>query len=274
MNPLTIIKSSTLPLKKFWKAHDSGILTGVTIVATGLAVVFALQDGPKCERILREKKEEGASNLEKAKAVLPVAGRTMMAVAVAWGATLLNHKRTGDKIAALVEAVQISRSLQEETRKKTVEVVGEEKAEEIDREVKRERAASKPVIMSEVEETGHGNFIFREPMTGKTFRASKDYIMLVMEKWNARLEHAYSDHNDEYEVTMTDIFMSIGLSKCGFADLFAWSARDVDRIDVNLNNTFEYEAPDGSLEPGYIMDFYTKPTLGYNSYTYSKSRNY
>lgn len=271
MDALATVESAALPAKKFIRHHDSGILTAVTMGATAAAVYFALKDGPKCEKILQKKREEGASNVEKAKAVLPVAGRTMMAVAVAWGSAFLNHKRSADKIIALTEAVSLGRTMMADRKKAEVETVGEEKAAEIDKRVVISKATEAPVILSEVETTGHGNFIFREPMTGKTFRASKDYIEMVVQKWSNEVTKYHvgireGRYDEDFEVSMSDIFEDIGLSHCGFADLFVWPAIDFDSIEVNLNNTFEYEGPDGTMEPGYILDFYTKPVLTYSSY--------
>lgn len=268
--------------RKVWNKHDSGILTAITIIATGAAVYFALKDGPKARKILDEKKEKGASNTETAKALLPVCGRTMMAVAVAWGSSILNHKRMTGKVTTLVEALSLARSLREDTRQATVDTVGEEKTQEIEKKVSEKRVAEKPVIMPEVENTGHGQFIFREPMTGKTFKASKDYVELVVGRYSDEISRMYRDIRDgrldpdtsECTRCMDDIFQSIGLSHCGFAELFVWDPRYVDRIDVNLNNTFEYEAPDGSVEPGYILDFYTKPTLAISSYSDNNTRWY
>lgn len=274
MNLVSLARKVTVPVIRVWDKHDSTILTAVTIAATGAAVVFALKDGPKCEKILREKKEEGASNLETAKAVLPVAGRTMMAVAVAWGCAILNHKRTGEKIVRLAEALAVASTLREDTRKATEEVAGKEAADEIDRRTAVNRASCDPVIMSEVETTGHGNYIFREPMTGKTFRASKEWVELIVNNWSCSLREAKAKNWDDYEVSMTDIFDDIGLSRCGFGDLFVWKATECNEIAVNLNNTFEYEAPDGTTEPGYVFDFYTKPVLGYSSYTSSRGSRY
>lgn len=274
MNVIALAKRAAAPALRIWDKHDSTILTTVTIVATGAAVVFALKDGPKCEKILREKKEEGASNLETAKAIVPVAGRTMMAVAVAWGSAILNHKRTGEKIVKLAEALAVASTLREDTKKATEEVVGKETADEIDRKVMQNRASERPVVMTEVENTGHGTYIFREPMTGKTFRATKDYVELIVNNWSCALREAKAKGWEDYEVRMTDIFDDFGLSRCGFADLFVWKATEHDEISVNLNNTFEYEAADGTKEPGYIMDFYTKPVLAYSSYSSPRARYY
>ena len=49
---------------------------------------------------------------------------------------------------------------------------------------------------------------------------------------------------------------------------------ECDEIVVNLNNTFEYEGLDGTKEPGYVFDFYTKPILSYSSYTSANARYY
>lgn len=284
MSIITALTNASLPARRFVGKHDSTILTVITMTATGAAVFFALKDGPKAKKILDAKKKEGANNVETAKAVLPVCARTMMAVAVAWGSAVLNHKRCGDKIIALTEALSVANSLREDTKKATVETVGPEKAEEIEKKVATNRATQQPVVLSEVENTGHGTFIFREPMTGKTFRASKDFVELVVSKYSSELTkhflgiHGDSDYaryaDEDFEISMSDIFEDIGLSHCGFADLFTWPAREFDSIDVNISNTFEYEGPDGNMEPGYILDFYTKPILAYSSYSAGSGRRY
>ena len=147
----------------------------------------------------------------------------MMAVAVAWGCALLNHKRSGEKIVRLAEALAVASSLREDTRKATQEVAGKETADEIDKKVALHRASCEHVAMGEVESTGHGNYIFREPMTGKTFRASKEWVELIVNTWSSSLKEAKAKNWDDYEVSMTDIFDDIGLSRCGFGDLFVWS---------------------------------------------------
>jgi hypothetical protein len=143
MNIVSVVKNASKPALRFWNKHDSTILTGVTLVASTAAVVFALRDGPKCERILREKKEEGATTMETAKAVLPTASRTMMALAVAWGSGILNHKRTGEKIGSLVEALALTQSLRSEEKKKLADEVGEEKVKKAAEAKKAEPAKEK-----------------------------------------------------------------------------------------------------------------------------------
>lgn len=275
-------RAATAAPRKVWRKHDSGILTAVTIVSSGLAVYFALKDGPKAKKILDQKREEGASNVEKAKAVLPVCGRTMMAIAVAWGSSLLNHKRMTGKVSTLVEALSLARSIQSDRIEAEKEVLGEEKAAEIDKKIDQRRATEKPVVLSEIETTGHGTYIFREPLTGKTIRCSKDYIELIVGRFSSELYRMHKGIQngdldpdaEELEVSMNDIFKALGLSGCEFAEFLVWPARDFDSIDVNLNETFEYEGPDGTLEPAYILKFYTRPIIGYNSYMYGYGGRY
>ena len=284
MDIVKAVKTASLPVRRIATKHDSLILTAVNMGAVLATAYFALKEGPKAKEILDAKRAEGASNLEKGKAVAFSCKKTMMAMAVAWGSAILNKKITGEKIATLSEALLLYKSLSDDTKKATEEVVGKEKAEEIEKAVTRKRVMDRPVVLSEVESTGHGQYIFREPMTGKTFRASKDYIELVVSKYSEELgRHFKGIHGDpeyrsyadeDFEVSMTDIFSDIGLSHCGFADLFVWRAIDCDGIQLNLNNTFEYEGPDGTLEPGYILDFYSKPILAYSSYSSPYGRGY
>ena len=182
-----------------------------------------------------------------------------------------------------METVSFIKTMQNERREVEKEIIGDEKVQEIDKKVSEKRVVEKPVIMSEIETTGHGNYIFREPMTGKTFRASKDFLELAVGRYSDEMTRMHNQiregkldpDDDSLAISMDDIFTcGIGLSHCGFAELFEWHPKDNDAIRLNLTNTFEYEGPDGTLEPGYVFDFFDKPVLAMSSYSTSGSRRY
>ena len=57
---------------KFLSKHDQTILTGVSIASGVMGVIFAWNARPKCEQVLNELNERGASKGEKAKALAHV----------------------------------------------------------------------------------------------------------------------------------------------------------------------------------------------------------
>lgn len=199
----------------FVKKHKRLLITGASVVSTTAAVFFALKDGPECARILEELNAQGATTLEKAKAV----GPNMLKVAVCWamsiGLQIFGHKTASDTIndltASLTNAYLISK-IHDEDRQKAIEsVVGKDKAKEIDDEMARNGArrsyggnpdditvasgsdAGHPFI------TGHGNQLYYDADLGFWFRANENWIDKNHVKLSTRVlqdGEGYASEND------------------------------------------------------------------------------
>ena len=159
---LSIPKFLIKPLQ-FCNRHSNEILTGISILSAWGGVYCALKEGPKCKKVLDELNAEGASNLKKTGAVIKNMRCTGVLLMINNTATIVNAVRNGNKIESLLTAYQ-SLTLASDLRKaKEVEILGEEKAKEID-------AACIPAIpestskygsfSNKVYETGHGEALF------------------------------------------------------------------------------------------------------------------
>ena len=238
----------------FIKQHDTAILTGITIVSTVGAVVLTWRARPKCEEILMQLEDDGATGTEKAVAVAKELVAPGILTAVAVGSALLNQKRTGDKISSLVSTIQLSQMARDEYEKSTKKLVGEEKEQEIRTEAARTVAEQKPVTVSEVIDTGHGKYIFREPWSGVTFRANKDWVVAVVERSSKTLERAKNKLGDEYVFTLYDFFVELNVPEdqipnCARVLGWSWAKGHESILDPFV--PFEY----GGEEPGYLLEF-------------------
>lgn len=250
-------------IKKFFTEHDNAILAGISIVGTVGAVIAAWHARPKCERILEEMNTKGASNWEKTKALAPTLATVVFPAAVSIIATGVNAKRNDSKIAKLTSAAasaitlgQTVRSAHDSYEKATREVVGEEKEKEIRAKQAVKMAESKPVILDDVYDTGTGQFIFREPFTGVTVRASKAFILNSVLESRADVSKVLEGSGKRRKRSFRDIIMkwNVPYEKIpDSSDLYHWDPDRGQVINVDLSETFEYNGQ----EPGYVINFFT-----------------
>ena len=257
------MKNPFLGLWNTVKKNDRTILTGITVVSGVTAVIFTWRARPRCEEILDRLNEEGASNAEKAKEILPVIAPAAVSIFAFVTSALLNHKRTGDTITTLASALQIGQTVHEEYVKSTEKVVGTEKAEEIATDAARTVAESRPVIVDRVVDTGNGKFIFREPYySGVTLRTTRSKIEQAVAESNNELADAKRRGDDYFKITLFDF-----LEMCDVpgdeipesARLWSWKWTQDEVIRATLTNTFDYKGE----EPGYLLQFtnFGKPSL-------------
>lgn len=246
------------------KKNDRVILTSITVVGTVAAVIFAWKARSKCEKKLDELRERDATNAEKAKEIIPIVAPAAVATGVAVTSAIVNHKVTSDKLTALASALTIAKTAHDEYVKATGNVVGDEVEATIGNAANdaaaKKLAEGKPVVISDVKDTGHGRFIFREPLTGKTFRASKNFIEECAARLNNELACAKLEGRDDFEVTLNDLFEELDLEKCELGDMLSWKWTKNECIRLKLTDTFEYNGE----EPGYLMKFtrYGSPSFG------------
>ena len=200
------IKNLFKPAVNFVSKHDTGLLTAAIIGSTLASVYFTYKNGPKCRKILEELGPD-AKPMEKVKALAPVAAPTIISATISVGATLAMNQITSkriEKLASICSVHQIANTLHDEYEKKVKEIVGEEKAEEI------QEAASKEVAKKSFEshtlssdgalgsneycpiETGHGNDLFYLEWTDQWFRADIAFVKDIFTALNYQLTNELS----------------------------------------------------------------------------------
>lgn len=253
---------------KFWNKHDRTILKGVSIAGSVAAVVLAWNARPKCEDILNELNEKGASNAEKAKALAPVVGPIIAAEAISVGASVFEYKKTGEKLASLVNAVSAYKSIGDIRKEVEKETLPEEKVKEIDDKTDK-KFVEKVAVSEDIEKTGHGDVIFIETQYfAKAWRANKDYMDLVLEKCNSKLRACYDKYGmlkkDDFAISFWDIYKTTGLRVSDLMDMYEFRASEhKGGLPIHFE-PIEAEEKDGSTSLGYKMVIDHAPSFAYS----------
>ena len=184
------IKNFFKPVVSFVSKHDTAILTTVSIGSTIASIYFTYKNTPKFKQVLEEL-DPDAKLADKVKALAPVAAPTIISATISIGSTAALNKVMSDRInnlASVCSLHQIANTIHDEYEKKAKEILGEEKAEEI------QEAASKEVAKKSFEshalssngsvgsneycpiETGQGNDLFFLEWTEQWFKADIAFV--------------------------------------------------------------------------------------------------
>lgn len=259
------LKSMVSSTLKFAKDHHRTILTGITIVSEAYAIVKAFQKGPKCKEIMEELNAKNATAKEKVTAIAKETWDIGLAFAISSGSAILNQTSATKIIAAGLSTASTFKAAHDIQKEVTKDVVGEETAAKIDQAVTEKQLAS--IKEEEIEETGHGNDLFFEPLSGKLFRANDDYVNSVFLKASNELLRAHDKYgfciSDEFAISLWDIVKHFGKRQVGIAEMLEIKARDAKEIDYFLDG-MRYEFNDGHVETGSKIVIRTPFSLAYS----------
>lgn len=260
------VKSLLAKGVKWCMRHDREILKGVSMATSVASMVMAWKARPRCEEILLEKEAEGASNLEKAKAIAPVVAPMLIMQGVSIGTNVLEYKKTGQKLAGLVNAVSSYKAIDDIRKEIEKERLTPETFKEVDDEAIKKRLET--ATNEELEKSGHGNTLFIEPVySGKVWRSSKDFFDLGVSRCNNKLYKCYDKYGscirDDFAISLWDFFDEQKVRKADMFQMYEYPAREYKELPVYLE-PIEFETKDGGTELGYKVLFSSAPTIAYN----------
>ena len=168
----------------------------------------------KAVKICEEVKPEGKKQVLKTvwKLYIPTAGFFILTTACVVGNAHLNAKH----LATMTGLYAASQADLKTLKDKALEVVGKKKADDIQKAADQEMAKKMgDVKETSIHNTGHGDLIYIEHMTGQMFRANPDYIDLVIEQFNTSLDKEVD--NMMYRRFINEKFC---LEPCGVDDMY------------------------------------------------------
>ena len=210
-------------IKKGLVEHSADILTGFTAAGVVLTAIETHKATLKADEYLRingyseaNPETQKVLKIEAAKKyVLPVAiGAGTIAAAV--GANYINHKQ----IAGLAAACTVAETALNEHREKVEELLGAKKLAKVDDAVLAEKghllmANDQPVI-----QTGHGDILCIEGLTGQKFYASPDWIYKCRNDFNERVNlDTYCSYGEYLELLWAgckDVFIPKHMYDVGY----------------------------------------------------------
>lgn len=254
-----------VPVKKFGKLikrKSTVILTGIGITGMVTSTVLAINATPKALALIdiyHEREESGLEPpLTKKKTVqltwkcyIPAATMGAVSIACLIGANTVNGKQK----AALATAYALSESTLHTYQDKIVEILGSEKAIEVQDAVAQEQIARVPIKDKEVIITGNGDHLCFEPVTGRTFRSDAEAIKRSANKLNREMRtSSFITLNDWYcDIGLKPVDSSIG-ETCG------WNI-DNGLIDIRFSACV---ADNG--EPCLVINYIVPPSYVYFQY--------
>lgn len=250
----------------FVKEHSPEILVSAGVVGMATSTVLAVKATPKALQMIEEKKDElDTDYLTKKEVVqatwknyLPSAGLGVVSAACIILGTTQNIKRN----TALATVYAISENTLKEYQRKTKEVVGEEKAREIDREVAKSRVrrdrGDKPVVIEEANSeyiihTGLGNTLIYDSFSGRYFRASVNSVDAAVNKINKKL-------NNEFIMTVNDFYMELNIPQVGAGNLIGWKS-EKDQMEVSYDSDVDMNG-----NPYLILTYVNRPVPIYTQH--------
>lgn len=189
-------------MMEFAANHEVGIRAGAIIGSTLAAVYFAAKDSPKIMAKLDELDAAGATNLEKAKEIAPIAARTLVATGISVGVTLGSAKKVSELVATvstLSSAYSMAKTANSEFIEKAKEIVGEDKVQEIKRAVVNEKypESNGGTPVPTVINTGHGDDLIYCEFSKDWMLSDVNYIRNVFLNVKRRVLGGYNVHWNE-----------------------------------------------------------------------------
>lgn len=257
--------------------HSQTITGALAVGGMILTAVMAYRMRPKVDAIISEQKkridaldemdtpeeEKAAVRKEITKETImklaPVAGPTIASATATAGLMVGSVVISNGKINKLASAVSMSEVMYKELFDKTKEVVGEEKANEIQTKLAEDKI--KEVIKSEEDlealgiiQARGGNQLFYDLMTGRVFRSDVDTIYEACNYLNRKI-----CSGKEPYITYNEFYSELDMSQVGFGDDRGWGGHSLTNVlEPNMNNATVI-----GKTSVIILDWYTKPSMNF-----------
>ena len=237
--------------KKTISNHSPEILTGLGIAGFITTTVMAVKATPKAMWLIEEEKDtlekDRLTVVETVKVAwkpyIPAAITGVSSVACIIGASSVNYKRN----AALATAYQVSRAALSEYKEKVVETIGEKKEKQIRDKVAKDKIEKHPASKTEVIITDNGNVLCYDPLSGRYFNSSIEYIRKVVNDLNFRMI------GGEMYISLNEFYNEIGLSDIKRGDDIGWNISR-GQIEVSFSSQL---SDDG--KPCIVIDYMVDP---------------
>lgn len=248
--------------KRFGKSAP-GILTGAAVIGVVATAYLVYKATPKIQDVLEEKKLELetvgpdekdaklAIRREAVKELIPVMAPPVISGGLTIGSILLAHRASSRQLAAALAAYDISRNAYNDLKDKTKEVVGEKKAAFIQEEIARDKYREATEKNVEVVETGKGEVIFLDELSGRKFKSHPEVVKKIINDLNFKLI-------DEMYVSLNDLYYELGLRPTKLGRDLGWNLDSgkiyIEMVPASDEDDIPYIVLEYSVTPRYRYD--------------------
>lgn len=229
-------------IANFTKEYSPEILIGSGVASMIASTILAVKATPKAIRNIEQEKSDRGVTMLKTQDTIKVAWKpyipSIVSGVVGAGCIIAGTTQNKHQKAALAAVYSLSENTLRRYKDEVRKMVGDEKADEIDRQVVKSRIKERPVIIDTedsmfVEQTGNGNTLCFDSLSGRYFRSSINAIDRAVNNVNKSLM-------SEHYVTVNELYNEIGLSTIGAGSLIGWKAeKDMCEIhyDTEMDDT-------------------------------------
>lgn len=235
------------------------IFLGLTGMLT--TVVMACKATPKANEALEELYDERLQSdkevgkvkqkMQEVRAVAPAYIPTAIMGLTSAACFIGSYKISAKRTAALATAYSLTDKTLKEYQRKVIETIGERKEEKLRDEISRDRVNNNPPIDEEIINTGNGEQLCLDTLTGRYFRSSVDTIRKAESLLNRRI---YT----EMYVSLNDFFDEIGLPHCGIGDDIGWN------VDNEIDFDFSSQLTQSNV-PCLVIEYDYAPRYDFRS---------
>ena len=241
--------------------NSPAILVVLGLAGMATTVVMACKATPKAKDILDDLHEQQAELEEEvskpkqafieAKAVTPVYLPAILMGGLSTACILGSYSISVKRTAALATAYDISQRTLRTYQEKVIETIGEKKEEKIRDEIAKDKVQNNPPIQEEVINTGTGDMLCLDSLTGRYFRSNIDNIRKAESLLNRRL---YT----EMWVSLNEFYDELSLPHCGVGDDIGWN------VDCGIDFSFSSQLTQEN-QPCLVVEYDISPRYDYRN---------
>lgn len=220
-----MVKKTLNGLKPMIVKYEPEILMSMGIAGLVFSTIWGIKATFRASKVIEEYKS--SKNIDKItpkefikltwKLYLPVIAST----AVSIPCVITGNRVSSKRYAALATAYTVSNAALQEYKDKTLEVVGEKKAQQIQEAVSKDKIEATYDGKNQIILTGNGDNLFFEPISGRYFKTNWNNISKAANELNAE-----AISNMDGQVRLNDWFEKLGLEDTNMGDELGWDIRN------------------------------------------------
>ena len=257
-----MIKNLFDKVLNFTKEHNPEILVGLGVAGMMTSTVLAVKATPKALDIMEDKKADmGVTYLtrkEIAQATWKLYAPSIGVGLASAACIILGTSKSIKRNTALATVYALSESTLREYQSKAKEMLGEEKAAELDREVAKSRIRKREVttiVESEgseyIHHTGNGDTLVYDSLSGRYFRSSMNSIESAVNSINKSLLN-------DYIMTLNEFYNELGVPTIGAGSLIGWKS-DKELLEVSFESDVDQNG-----NPYLVLSYKNRPIPVYD----------
>lgn len=215
---------------KFCKKHSTKILAGAALVSEMVGFYFMHKRAPIARKKLDELPPD-AGLLDKIKVAGPIYLPAGIMLAIS-GACIVGGCAVGEaKLTAMTNIAMASDAALHRYEQKMMDAMGPENAQKVHEEIAKDIMAERPITSQEIIPTTHGVDLFFDPLSGRYFQSSANFIQNAAAELNNSIMSSY-----EMWATVNDWYYQIDIPQVKLGGLCGWNIDHPIKVEIDWND--------------------------------------